>query len=233
MDDTKEMSLFADGADGAKIDIGRQLSWLYPEMTARRRLFCYYEAVKAIDGKASSAECARKAGFSSKNPQKAAIQAQKLLEKSEIHEEIANLRQQIEQKLIKTNIDGAFSDEVARLAKCMKFDATSLYQDEIVETPAGDVHTIRAKPLEDLTDEQRAMIEAVEIRGGIANYKVQAKSEAGKEIIELWSRLHADNAAGGYDIEATAAAVGATVRVSARPQGSFEYQRAAAPSYED
>ena len=228
----KELSLFADGSDGAKIDIGRELDWLHPDMTARRRLFCYYEAMRAIDGKTSLAECARRAGFSSKNPQKAKVQAQKLIEKSEIAEEIANLRRQIVQKLTKTNLDTAFTAEVARLAKCMAFDVTSLYQDEIVETPTGAVSTIRAKPIEDLTDEQRAMVEGIEIRGGVANYKVQSKSDAGKEVAELWARLHANDTAGGYDIEATAAAVdGAAVRVRARIPAMFT--PAAKPSYED
>lgn len=228
----KELSLFADGSDGTKIDIGRELDWVHPGMTSRRRLFCYYEAMRSIDGKASLAECARRAGFSSKNPQKAAIQAQHLLEKAEIAEEIANLRRQIEQKAIKSNIDTAFTAEVARLAKCMAFDVTSLYRDEIVETPEGEVSTIRAKPIEDLTDEQRAMVEGVEIRGGVANYKVQAKSEAGKEVAELWARLHANDTVGGYDIEATAAAVdGAAVRVRAKIPALFT--PAAAPSYED
>ena len=225
-------SLIAE-VEGERVDIGRELSWLYPEMTARRRLFCFYEAVKAIDGKASSAECARKAGFARKSPQAANRQAAELLTVKKVIQEIANLKSQVKKILLNIDIEAAFYKVVGELIRRTHFDATSLYQDEIVDTPAGEVHTIRAKPLEDLTDEQKAMIEAVEIRGGIANYKVQSKSEAGKEIIELWSRLHADNAAGGYDIEATAAAVGATVRVSARSQGSFEYQRAAAPSYED
>lgn len=227
----KELSLFADGADGAKIDIGRELVWLHPDMTARRRLFCYYEAMRSVDGKTSLAECARKAGFSLRNPQKAAIQAQKLLEKSVICEEIANLRRQIAQKLAKTNLDNEFSRIVMAKIRRSHFDATRLYHDEIVETEAGAVSVIRAKPIEDLTDEEREAVIGVEMRGGVANYKVQPKSEAENELLELWQRLHTD-AAGGYDIEATAAAVdGAAVSVRAKIPALFS--PAVKPSYED
>ena len=215
--------LLADTQDGAKVDIARDFTWLHPEMTSRRRLFCYYVAMNGLEGKTSLAECARWAGY--RDTDKARVQAAKLLEKTEIIDEIANLKAQIEKKLTKINISDALYHIVKAKVDRSRFNAASLY-----ETVDG---MTMPKPLETLTEQQLSMIEGVEYKGSIANYKVASKVQAENELIALWQRMQeAQDATGGYDVEATMRSLDgtATVKVSHKP---FEYQHATNPSYEE
>ncbi len=198
--------LFAKLDDESCIDLNTEFTWKAKKLKDNQKLFIFYYVYPFSNkAKGKGAESARKAGYSEKSAREIGC---RLLQNLEIYEEIKNIQEQISKKSTKVNILNEINTIIEQKLKRTQINATEYYNIETAVSDEGYEYTkAQIKTPDELTDEQKAMIEDVEFVGqrGIVHYKLPSKREAENELIKIYKELYNkdEEKKDDYDIETT------------------------------
>ena len=174
-------------------DLG-SFDWGEEKLTRKEKLFCFFLAHPDSRGNASLA--ARKAGYDENSVKHIGY---RLLRKPKIKKAIRRL----EQAFYAESIGDAYGKVIRRLINRAVVDRASLYRFETAASDKGcEWLKVTPKPPDELTEEQKDLIEGVEFSQGLANYRLYPSEKAEKEIMRLYERMRGTEGEGGYGGEA-------------------------------
>lgn len=189
------------------IDIQSDFSWVVQTLTDKQRLFIFYYTYPFDNSaRGNGAKAARLAGYSKKQAKRIAV---RLLQRSEVQQEVNAITAQIATKATKVNLEAAVIAYIADKIKRTNINPFDYYTFEERQDDNGYRYTVAIpKQPQDLTASQRAQVLDIEYVGakGLLHYKLPNKQEVENEVIKLWRDLcggintDSDN----FEVEATA-----------------------------
>lgn len=189
------------------IDIQSAFSWVVQTLTDKQRLFIFYYTYPFDNSaRGNGAKAARLAGYSKKQAKRIAV---RLLQRSEVQQEVNAITAQIATKSTKVNMECAVNAYIADKINRTRVNPLDYYTFKERQDDNGYRYTVAIpKQPQDLTASQRAQVLDIEYVGakGLLHYKLPNKQEVENEVIKLWRDLcggintDSDN----FEVEATA-----------------------------
>lgn len=206
---------FTDTDKQTFINLDTEFKWTQ-SLTDGQRLFVFYYC-NQNSLKKNAAEAARLAGYSIKT---AKIQATKYLQTPEILSEIKNINTQLLKNITKTNLESTVKAIIARKTARLNMNPLGLYDIEHKITEEGFEYTsVTIKTPENLTDEQKELIEDIEFVGqrSIPHYKLPSKTQTENELLKIFKDFKDNEETGNdFDIETTAEIIGEKVQLKTK-----------------
>lgn len=197
------------------INLDSELKWTQSLTDAQRLFVFYYSNQNSL--KKNASEAVRLAGYSKKT---AKVQAAKFLQSPEILAEIKNITSQLLKNLTKTNLESAVKAIIERKIKRLNMKPEDFYNIENKTTPEGYEHvSVTIKTPDELTDEQKELIEDVEYVGqrSIPRYKLPSKTQTENELLKIHKEMQSVEENGNdFDIETTAEIIGEKLQVKTK-----------------
>lgn len=197
------------------INLDSELKWTQ-NLTDGQKLFVFYYCNQS-SLKRNATEAVRLAGYSEKT---AKIQAAKFLQLPEIIAEIKNINAQLLKNLTKTNLESTVRAIIERKINRLNINPEDFYNIERKTTDDGfEYVNAMIKTPEELTDEQKALIEDVEFVGqrSIPHYKLPSKTQTENELLKIHKDLKdTEDNGNDFDIETTAEIIGEKLQVKTK-----------------
>lgn len=202
--------------NGSKyINLDSELKWTQ-NLTDAQRLFVFHYANQS-NLKKNAAEAARLAGYSEKT---AKTQAGQLLKNPLILAEIKNINTQLLKNFTKLDLESTVKAIIERKQARLNMRAEEFYNIERKTTDDGfEYVNAMIKTPEELTDEQKELIEDVEFVGqrSIPHYKIPSKTQTENELLKIYKDLKDTEENGNdFDIETTAEIIGEKLQVKTK-----------------
>ena len=194
------------------INLDSELKWTQ-SLTDGQRLFVFYYC-NQNSLKRNASEAVRLAGYSEKT---AKGQAVKFLQSPEMLAEIKNINSQLLKNVTKCNLESTVKAIIERKINRLNMKPEDFYNIEKRATEEGFEYTsAMIKTPNELTDEQKALIEDVEFVGqrSVPHYKLPSKVQAENELLKLYKDMQDNEDAGNdFDVETTAEIIGEKLQV--------------------
>ncbi len=206
---------FTDKEKQSCINLDSELKWTQ-NLTDAQRLFVFHYANQS-NLKKNAAEAARLAGYSKKT---AKTQAGQLLKNPLILAEIKNINTQLLKNFTKLDLESTVKAIIERKQARLNIRAEDFYNIERKTTDDGfEYVNAMIKTPEELTEEQKELIEDVEFVGqrSIPHYKIPSKTQTENELLKIYKDLKdTEDNGNDFDIETTAEIIGEKLQVKTK-----------------
>lgn len=211
----KKHSLIAVFNGNKYIDVDTEFKWSHPLTDAQKLFVVYWCSQSSL--KKNAAEAARQAGYSVKT---AKTQAEQLLRKPLIIAEIKNINSQFLKSLTKLDLETTVKDIIARKQARLNMQPHEFYDIELKHSDKGfEYIDATMKTPDELTDEQKALIEDIEYVGqkSIPHYKLPSKVQTENELLKIYKDFtENEQQTDDYEVETTAEIIKGNLQVKTK-----------------
>lgn len=181
----------------------KEIDWQDVNLTTKQKLFCYYYCLFGYDTYHNKTRSAEQAGYKSKNRKSLWASAIKVYR--QCRQVIFRLDNENSVEALKDAIKVIQKREVNRAT----LPAINLYKNEKITLEDGrEIDTLVPKPISELTDSEKDLIESVDYKGQVGKgVYIVADSEKAMNRIQNWidriDRIEGKSGTQDYDISLT------------------------------
>lgn len=197
------------------INLDAEFKWTQ-QLTDGQKLFVFYYC-NQNSLKKNATEAVRLAGYSEKT---AKGQAVKFFHSPEILTEIKNITSQMLKNVTKCTLESTVRAIIERKINRISMKPEDFYNIEKKTTDDGFEYTsAMIKTPDELTDEQKELIEDVEFVGqrSVPHYKLPSKIQTENELLKIYKDMKENEDSGNdFDVETTAEIIGEKLQVKTK-----------------